>query len=91
MKRLPSLLLISVLALGFGIGCGAEDIEAPEIAAQESEALGGGDCSTTLGDCYKGCQAVTPTPTEQCFTSCDCSFYSCIQSPAPACGPGGVN
>lgn len=88
--RIPSVVLFSALALGTSVGCGAEDVAAPESLQTQAAAIGG-DCSTDLGTCYQTCQGETPTPTEQCFTQCECKFYTCIQSPSPACGPGGVS
>lgn len=84
--QLGSLVLFGTFAAG-PLGC------APEAPAPEAEPTGaasnglvGDTCSDRLGECYIGCQGETPTPTEQCFTGCTCTFYGCINAPSPDCG-----
>lgn len=62
--------------------CTSEAIPPTESVTTAAQPLmAGGDCSSSLGTCYQGCQAQPPTPTVECFTGCDRTFYACI-SPA---------
>jgi hypothetical protein len=80
MRRLGSLAALIIAAASLA-ACAGQDIDegegqAEDIAQVDSALLG--DCSTDLGNCYIGCQNTPPTPTPECFTSCERVFRGCI-------------
>ncbi len=74
------LVVVATLVLSLA-ACNADDETPSESITRTSEPLMGADCSGSLGVCYQTCQAQAPTPTADCFTNCQTTFYGCI-SPA---------
>lgn len=75
------LAVVSSLAMSLA-ACTSDAVPPAEDVTTASQPLmAGGDCSGSLGACYQACQAQPPTPTVECFTGCDRTFYACI-SPA---------
>jgi hypothetical protein len=74
--------MLAAASLPACAGQSIDEGEAEDVAETDSALMG--DCSTDLGNCYVGCQNTPPTPSPDCFTSCERVFRGCIGLPEVA-------